>query len=211
MGERYQHIAFGAHSVQRQHEVGSVVAYGAALGTPDTGPQQLGTREVRMMSTAFQFHLATVTDAGWPYVQYRSGPAGFVHHLGGNQIGFADFHGNQQFVSTGNLDRDGRVAIFFADYPRKRRLKVFGRGQVIEAADDPELLQRLRTIGEQTIAARCERSIVIEVEAFDWNCARSLVPQYTAEDVQARMQPYIDRIAALQDEVAELRGRLSAG
>lgn len=158
-----------------------------------------------MLTDAFQFHLATVTESGWPYVQYRSGPTGFVHHLGGNQIAFADFRGNRQFVSTGNIDADGRVALFVADYPLRKRLKVFGRAVV---SDDPELLERLRRVPDGEISAVCERSIVIDVEAFDWNCSRSLVPQYTDVQVRERTQPYIDRITELQDEVAALRARL---
>lgn len=210
MGDRYQHIAFGPSAVERQRQIGSAVVYGDRLDTPDTGPQDLTARELRMISTAFQFHLATVTPSGWPYVQYRSGPRGFLHHLGGNRIGFADFHGNQQFVSVGNLDADDRVALFLADFPHKRRIKLFGRARVVDARDDPGLLHRLRTIGADTISARCERSIVIDVEAFDWNCSRSLIPQYTADEVRERVQPYIDRIQALQQEVDELRRRVPA-
>lgn len=149
--------------------------------------------------------MATVTPTGWPYVQYRSGPVGFVHHLGDNRIGFADFRGNQQFVSVGNLHTNNRVAIFVADYPHKSRLKVFGRARVINAVDDPDLLERLSRLDDGRIAATCERSIVIDVEAFDWNCSRSIVPQYTAEQVHERVQPYIDQIEKLHAEIAELK------
>ncbi|QRY61018.1 pyridoxamine 5'-phosphate oxidase family protein [Gordonia sp. PDNC005] len=206
MGNRYQHIVFGESARARQRSAGSIGAYGGEASdncvSDDEGPQELGTREVAMLTSAFQFHLATVTESGWPYVQYRSGPAGFVHHLGGNRIAFADFRGNRQFVSTGNIDADGRVAIFVADYPLRSRLKVFGRAHV---SNDPEFLRRLRRVDGGEISATCERSIVVDVEAFDWNCSRSLVPQYTADQVRERVQPYIDRIAELQSEVAALR------
>ena len=197
---RYQRIAYGEAARARQHG-------GAELDPlpDDDGPQQLTTRELRLLTTAFQFQLATVTESGWPYVQYRSGPAGFVHHLGQNTIAFADFRGNRQFVSTGNIDADGRVALFVADYPLRKRLKVFGRAHV---SDDPELLDRLREVPGGAISAVCERAFVIDVEAFDWNCSRSLVPQYTDEQVRERVQPYIDRITQLQDEVARLRAQL---
>lgn len=208
VGDRYQHIAFGDAAVARQRITGSVVAYGAGLDTPDSGPQQVTPREVRMLTGVFAFHMATVTPLGWPYVQYRSGPTGFVHHLGGNRFGFADFRGNQQFVSVGNLETDGRVALFVADHPKKMRLKVFGRATVIDGDADPELLERLSQVADGRIAARCERSIVIDVEAFDWNCARSMVPLYTSEQVRERVQPYIDQIHQLQDRVDELERRL---
>ncbi|MCF8570923.1 pyridoxamine 5'-phosphate oxidase family protein [Gordonia sp. HY002] len=203
MGTRYQHLAYGDAARARQHAVADAAVPGAAI--PDDGPQELTSRELRMLTRAFQLHLATVTESGWPYVQYRSGPTGFVHHLGGNRIAFADFRGNRQFVSTGNIDADGRVALFVADYPLRKRLKVFGRAVV---SDDPALLERLRRVDDGEISAVCERSIVIGVEAFDWNCSRSLVPQYTDVQVRERTQPYIDRITELQDEVAALRARL---
>lgn len=210
MGQRYQDIAFGPRSRERQCRVGSDVAYGEGNAAAESTPQDLSGREIAMLTGVFQFHLATVTPSGWPYVQYRSGPRGFLHHLGGNHIGFADFHGNQQFVSVGNLESDGRVALFLADFPRKRRLKLFGRAQVVEARDDPHLLDVLQQLDDGRIAARCERSIVIDIEAFDWNCSRSLVPQYTADEVRERTEPYIAQIKSLQDEVTALRARLDA-
>lgn len=210
MGQRYQDIAFGPRSRERQRRAGSDVAYGSAGHFEGgDGPQELTGREIAMITGVFQFHLATVTPDGWPYVQYRSGPHGFLHHLGGNRIGFADFHGNQQFVSVGNIESDGRAALFLADFPRKRRLKLFGRATVVDAQDDPALLRELQQLdGGAVIGARTERSIVIDIEAFDWNCSRSMVPQYTADEVRERVEPYIEQIRTLQDEVAGLRARL---
>src|SRR5699024_10481102 len=208
MGHRYQHIAFGAGAVARQRRTGSYAADGAGLDSADEGPQELTSRELALIGQAFQFHLSTVTPSGWPYVQYRSGPPGFLQHLGGNLVGFADFHGNQQFVSVGNLEHDDRAALFLADYPRKLRLKLFGRARVADAADDPDLLGRLSHVGGRRIAARCERSVLIEVEAFDWNCSRSLIPQYTAEQVDERIEPYRADIRELRERIAELEARL---
>ena len=209
MGTRYQHIVYGDAASLREYDSSGPRGRGAGIDTPDQGPQEVGEREIRMLTTAFAFHLSTVTPAGWPYVQYRSGPRGFVHHLGGNRFGFADFRGNQQFVSVGNLNHDDRVALFVADYPLRRRMKAFGRATTIEAADDPELLDRLRRIDGGQISAQCERSVLIEIEAFDWNCGRSIVPQYTNEEVRERVQPYIDQIHALQDEVAALKKQVA--
>ncbi|WP_067696962.1 pyridoxamine 5'-phosphate oxidase family protein [Nocardia jejuensis] len=210
MGQRYHHLAFGAETLARQRAVGSITAYGADLTAPIAAPQELDSREIALIKSVFQFQMATVTPAGWPYIQYRSGPPGFLHHLGGSRIGFADFHGNQQFVSVGNIDSNGKVALFLADYPLKQRLKVFGHATVVDAADDPELLARLRKIGNAEIAARCERSIVIDVEAFDWNCSRSLIPQYRREEVQALNQRHADEIARLRAELDEARTQLAA-
>lgn len=158
-----------------------------------------------MLTEAFQFQMSTVTPDGWPYIQYRSGPTGFVHHLGENKIGFADFAGNRQFVSVGNLETNDRVALFVADYPHRMRLKVFGRATVFDATDHPDLVEQLSLVNDGRIAARIEHCIVIDVEAFDWNCSRSIVPQYTAEQVRERAEPYIAEIAKLHDEIAELK------
>ncbi|ALG85328.1 pyridoxamine 5'-phosphate oxidase family protein [Gordonia phthalatica] len=211
MGTRYQHIVYGDASLLREYDSGGPRGYGAGIDSPDEGPQEVTEREIRMLTTAFAFHMSTVTPSGWPYVQYRSGPRGFVHHLGGNRFGFADFRGNQQFVSVGNMNHDDRVALFVADYPLRRRMKAFGRATTVEAADDPDLLDHLRQVDGGQIAAQCERSVVIEIEAFDWNCGRSIVPQYTKEEVRERVQPYIDQIHTLQDEVAALKKQLAQG
>lgn len=210
MGRRYSHIAFGPQALARQDRAGSVVAYGAELDSPDEGPQEITDRETRLLTAAFQFHLASVTAAGWPYIQYRSGPSGFLHHLGGNRFGFPDFPGNQQFVSVGNIEADDRVALFVADLPRRIRIKVFARARVVDAADDPDLATTLRNIGGRQIATRVERCVTLDVEAFDWNCSRSLIPQYTAEMIADRTEPYLARITELQDEVARLETELAA-
>lgn len=204
MGTRYHRIAYGDAARIRQRTVAGVTDPTPGPEPTDDGPQELTSREIRMLTGAFAFHLATVTESGWPYVQYRSGPTGFVHHLDGNRIAFADFRGNRQFVSAGNIDTDGRVALFVADYPLRKRLKVFGRATI---SDDPELLDHLRHVTDGVTSAVCERSIVIDVEAFDWNCSRSLVPQYTDAQVRERVQPYIDRIDELQKEVADLKAQ----
>ncbi|GAC57150.1 hypothetical protein GOHSU_16_01080 [Gordonia hirsuta DSM 44140 = NBRC 16056] len=204
MTTRYQHLTY-SHAAQ-------ILARGTAadVGAPptDDGPQELSDRELRMLTEAFQFQMATVTPQGWPYLQYRSGPPGFVHHLGGNTVAFADLTGNRQYVSVGNLSEDPRVALFVADYPRRRRLKVFGRAVVVEPDADPELFEWLHTVRDGRLSTRAERSIVIEVEAFDWNCSRALVPQYTAEQVRERVQPYIDEITSLQQQIDELKAQL---
>jgi predicted pyridoxine 5'-phosphate oxidase superfamily flavin-nucleotide-binding protein len=206
MGLHYHHLVFGRQTLARQEKIGSIVAYGADLSSPDEGPQLLGGREIALLVNCFQFHMATVSPTRWPYIQYRSGPPGFVHHLGGQTIGFADHQGNQQYVSVGNIEANGKVALFVADMPVRSRLKVFGTARIVEADQDPELMERLRRLdGGARVAARCERSILIDVEAYDWNCRRSLVPQYTEEQVYARMRPYIDEITALRAEMDRLR------
>lgn len=205
MGDRYHHIAYGPHALARQHRAGSNVVYGDVAAQPDSGPDELGERELAFLRSMFQFHLATVTDGGWPYIQYRSGPKGFVHHLGGNRIGFADFHGNSQFVSVGNIEDNHRVAMFCADYPRRMRLKLLGRAMVVD--DDDQLLRELMTVPDGKVSARAERCILIDVEGIDWNCSRSLVPQYDREYIRELNQANARRVAELEERIRVLDAR----
>ncbi|KAA0018402.1 pyridoxamine 5'-phosphate oxidase family protein [Antrihabitans cavernicola] len=216
VNNHYHHLAFGPHTVARQQRRGSYTAYGSQTERPDDGPMRLDRREELLIASRDQFQIATVTESGWPYMQYRSGPKGFLQVLDDSRLGFADFRGNNQYVTTSNIDADGRVALFIVDYPTKQRLKLYGRAQVIDGDDDPELLDRLQRIGETRIAATCERSIVIDVEAFDWNCTRSIIPRYDREylkdlsDVYQRKADEREaelnkRIAALEAEVEGLK------
>ncbi|OHU22209.1 pyridoxamine 5'-phosphate oxidase family protein [Mycobacteroides franklinii] len=188
----YHYLAFGADAIERQRANGSYVAYGTHLERPDDGPDELGTRELRMIADATQFCLGTVTPTGWPYLQYRSGPAGFVRHIGDNTLRFIDLPGNNQFVTLGNLTADDRLAMFFVDYPRKQRLKVFGRGSVYD--------------GER-------REIEVRVEAFDWNCSRSIIPRYDQQYLTDLGKAYQEKAAAreaeLTAEIEALRARIA--
>lgn len=170
---------FGPAAIARQKVDGSYTAYGSQTERPDDGPMSLDTREKAMIRAVDQFQIATVAETGWPYIQYRSGPKGFLQVLDDRTLGFADFAGNHQYVTAANLDHDDRVAVFLVNYPLRQRLKLYGRARTVEAADDPQLLDRLRKIGDLTVAATCERSVVIDVEAFDWNCTRSIIPATT--------------------------------
>ncbi len=190
----YHHLVFGDGALERQRRNGSYVAYGRQLERGDDGPQRLTDRELLMITRADQFCLATVTPTGWPYLQYRSGPAGFVQHdPATGRLAFIDVPGNNQFVTLGNLDGDDRLAMFFVDYPRRVRLKVFGRGVVRESAE--------------------RRVIEIAVEAFDWNCQRSIIPRFDRDYIKQLGEAYqrvaAEREAELQAEIERLRARVA--
>ena len=153
------------------------------------------------------FYLATVTDSGWPYVQHKGGPAGFVHVLDDRTLAFPDFPGNLQFVTAGNLDRDGRVCLFFVNFPTRRRIKVFGHARVVEAADDPGLVARVRDLGrtsDREIRTEIERVIVVAVTDVDANCTRHIRPRWDRDDVEKRIDLYRAEIAELTARIAEL-------
>ncbi len=136
-------------------------------------------READFVTARDGFYVASVNSDGWPYVQFRGGPAGFVKVLDERTLGYADFRGNLQYVSMGNLRGDDRVSLFFMDYAHRARLKVMARAEVVSAADRPDLVARLEV---PSYRARVERAVVLHVVAFDWNCPQHITPRFTAEE-----------------------------
>ena len=190
---QYQEIAFGAAARARQEAVG-------ANRPRETGEFVLDPTDIAQIRRADHFFLSTVTESGWPYVQHRGGPAGFVHVPTPTSLAWADFPGNKQYVSTGNVDRDGRVCLFFIDYPRRARLKVFGHARVLEPDADPDLTEELRRMGEKQYTGRVERIFLVDLVAADANCSKHISPRWN--------RAYIDWLTELyRRELAELRMR----
>lgn len=175
-------------------------AYGRALevtGAP--ARDALGPEEAAFVAARDSFYLASVSPDGWPYVQHRGGPAGFLKVVDTHTLGFADLKGNRQLITTGHLRADDRVALFLMDYPGRRRLKLVGRARTIAAASDPTLAARLTPPGLQK---KVERLVVIDVLGLDWNCPAYITPRYTAAEVEEAMAPLRARIAVLERERA---------
>lgn len=161
----------------------------------------LDSREMAFIAQRDSFYLATVSETGWPYVQHRGGPAGFLKVLSPSQLAFADFRGNKQYISVGNLAGNERVALFLMDYPRRLRLKILGRMRMLDIADaDPAQVEQLRPYPYR---ASMERVALIDVDAYDWNCSQHITPRYTEAQVREAMAP-------LQARIAELEARLAA-
>lgn len=153
------------------------------------------------VDTAF---LATANAAGQPYAQHRGGPKGFIRILGPRTLGFADYKGNRQFITTGNLDENDRAFLFLMDYAQRRRVKIWGRARVV--ADDDALVERLMPAGYE---ARPEQAILFEVEAWDINCPQHIPQKIDAGDVEQVLVQLQARIARLEEENAALRGSRS--
>jgi len=201
----FAEIAFtpAVQALQTRH--GSRDAY--ARKQNDAAPGDgLTAREAEFLANADSFYLATVGETGWPYVQHRGGPRGFVNVIGPARLAFADFRGNRQYVSAGHVSRDDRIAMIAMDYPNRRRLKLLGRLQFIDVADvDAELAA---TVGLPAgYRAQVERIAVIDVEAFDWNCPQHITQRFTLADVETASTALHARIAALEAEVAALRAQ----
>jgi hypothetical protein len=141
--------------------------------------------------------MATVSESGWPYLQHRGGPKGFLKVLDPGTIAFADFRGNRQYVSTGNLEGNDRVALFLMDYANRQRLKLLGHARVVNAANDPAIIESLRDPGYR---ARVERAVVIGIEAFDWNCRQHITRRFTEEELGPLVEPLKARIRELEEK-----------
>jgi predicted pyridoxine 5'-phosphate oxidase superfamily flavin-nucleotide-binding protein len=146
-----------------------------------SGNDVLTSREVRFIALRDSFYIASVSETGWPYVQHRGGPAGFIKVLGPNRIGFADFKGNHQLISAGNLEINDRVALFMMDYPHRKRLKLLGHAQVLDAREHVDLAAQLAT---DPLRSRVERLVLIEVISYDWNCSQYITPRFTEAEMQ---------------------------
>jgi predicted pyridoxine 5'-phosphate oxidase superfamily flavin-nucleotide-binding protein len=204
----FAEIAFtpAVQALQAAHGSRGAYARMAAEGGPGEG---LGARETEFLAAADSFYLASVSETGWPYVQHRGGPRGFLRVISPTRLAFADFGGNRQYVSAGNVSRDDRVSLFVMDYANRQRLKLLGQLRFDDIADaDPELVFAVELPGYR---ARVERVAVIEVEAFDWNCPQHITPRYTLAQVEAAAQPLRERIAALEAEAQALRAATATG
>lgn len=200
MPHLFAEIAFTPAVKKVQEEQGSRSSYARMEDMPGAVNHRLTEAEAGFIAARNSLYMATVSETGWPYVQHRGGSTGFVRVLDESTIGFADFRGNRQYVSVGNLMTDDRVSLFFMDYPNKTRLKLLGRARIV-GLDDQDVLSRLEMPDHR---ARIERGFVITVEGFDWNCPQHITPRYSLDEMSAVTGPLVSRIADLEAELAQL-------
>lgn len=202
MSRAFSDITFTEHVKAAQSLYGSRAA-NQGFEQADDPRSELTAREMEFIGARDSFYQATVGDNGWPYVQHRGGPPGFIRVLDTRTIGFADFRGNVQYISVGNLMGDERISLFLMDYANRRRLKIWGRARIVHEADDPALLSRLEVASYR---ARVERGILIRVEAWDWNCPQHITPRFTEAEIEQRMEALRAENAGLKARLAELQG-----
>jgi uncharacterized protein len=195
MGNKFAELAFTDRVKQLQEADGSRKSY-ARMEEGSESNAVLTEREAVFIGMRDSFYMATVSETGWPYMQHRGGPKGFIRVLDENTLGLPDFSGNRQYVSIGNLQHDNRVSLFFMDYPNRARLKLLGR---VRTTDDAEILGQLSLPGYK---ATIDRAFLIDVAAFDWNCPQHITPRFTADDVDSAIAPLQERIATLEAELA---------
>ena len=204
MSHRFHDIAFTPAVKAAQAQAGSRGAY-ARFEAGEPGMDRVGPEEAAFLEARDSFYMATVSETGWPYVQHRGGPPGFLRVLDEGTVGFADVRGNRQYVSVGNIQGDDRVSIILVDYARRRRLKILGHARAVRVAEEPDLVARLSV---PEYGARVERGIVVRVAAFDWNCPQHITPRFTEAEVGAMAAPLVARLRAAEAERDRLRAML---
>lgn len=200
MTDRYLEIATSDAVKELQERWGSRSPYCRLESGPLTS-NQLGPEEIAFIEAQDSFFLASLNDSGWPYIQHRGGPPGFLKVLGNNRLGFPDFKGNRQYLSFGNILKNPRVSLFLIDYPARTRLKIFGHAKLVEGDSLPDAL---RKIENDPGATPIERGIIVQVEAFHWNCPKYIVPRFTEAQVRTVVAPLVERIHDLEAELARL-------
>lgn len=199
MSRAFSDMAFTPRVRAMQTQMGSRSAY-APLDQTDDRRAELTASETGFILARDGFYQATVNETGWPYVQFRGGPKGFLQERDNKTIGYADFRGNVQYISVGNLQSNDRVAILLMDYARQQRLKIFGRVRLLNRAEDPDLLAKLEA---PNYRARVERAALITVEAYDWNCPQHITPRFTEAEIHEGVAPLHAEIAALKQALAQ--------
>lgn len=199
MSRAYSDIAFTPTVRAMQRRMGSRSAY-AQLDSSSDRRDTLGVAETRFVEERDGFYQATVSESGWPYVQFRGGQAGFLKVLDGKTIGYADFRGNVQYISVGNLQSNDRISIILMDYAGRRRLKILGRARLVGVDEEPALLSRLVL---PDYRARVERAVIITVEGYDWNCPQHITPRFTEAEIRENLEPLYAEIARLKRALGE--------
>lgn len=207
MARAFAEIAFTRAVRARQERQGSAALYDRALAPGADRADRLGPDEAAFIAARDGFYQATVSETGWPYVQFRGGPPGFLRVMDERTLGYADFRGNRQYVSAGNLATNDRVSLILMDYPNRARLKLLGHARTVEADEQPGLMERLMVPGYR---ARPERAVLISVAALDWNCPQHIPQRFTLDELEPRLAPIAAELERLRAENAALRTALGA-
>ncbi|MEY9849362.1 pyridoxamine 5'-phosphate oxidase family protein [Streptacidiphilus sp. MAP5-3] len=205
---RYDRLAYTSSVRRVQQEMGSATAADRRLrGAGGDEAEPLTGAAAEFIRGLDGFLFASVGETGWPYIQFRGGPPGFVHVLDAHTLGYLDVRGNRQYITTGNVRGDDRVALFFLDHARQARLKLFGHATAVPVGEDPVLAERL---GSPRTDGTVEQLVTIRVEAFAWNCQNHITRRFSEHELSGALAPVHERLARLEQENAALRAELSA-
>ena len=205
MPRAFAEISFTPSVLALQAQNGSAQGYSKFLHPDAERGDRIGPAEAGFITGRDGFYQATVSDSGWPYVQFRGGPAGFLKVLDDRTIAYADFRGNRQYLSAGNLAQNDRVSMILMDYPNRRRLKVWGRAKLTAATENPELIAQLQ---DTSYRGQPERAVVLTIEALDWNCPQHIPQRMTLEELEPQLETIRTEHSRLKSENEELRTAL---
>ncbi len=193
----YHEIAFTSAVKALQEAEGSREMYAKYEASEKRMKTELGEPEMGYIAGRDSFYMSSVSETGWPYMQHRGGPVGFAKVLNAQEFGWAEYWGNRQYISTGNIAGNDRVSLFFIDYASKTRLKVYGHARVV-GLDDPVM----ETLTEGSDGLKVERGMVVTVASFEWNCPKYITERYTKGEVQQALAQMGARIAELEAQLA---------
>lgn len=204
MEKNYPSLAFTSAVKEMQEKLGSRAAY--ARLEKSTFVSGLTASEIDFIAQRDSFYMATISENGYPYIQHRGGPKGFLKVLDPMRLGMIDFKGNAQYISVGNIATHNAVSLIMVDYPARARLKIFAKATVIEIKDDPALYHLLDL---EEYKFKPERMMVFNVEAYDWNCPQHITPRYTIEDMDDIYRSQLEYIRKLEEEVKTLTAEIN--
>jgi predicted pyridoxine 5'-phosphate oxidase superfamily flavin-nucleotide-binding protein len=202
MSNKFWDITFTPSVKAAQEHYGSRGHY----ATSENGAAKnvrLTENEIEFIGGRDGFYMGSVGENGQPYVQFRGGEPGFLKVLDEKTLGFADFRGNLQYISTGNIRKNNPVALFLMDYANRQRLKILAEAEVRDAGEVPELIGKLENKGYK---AKIERAIILRVRAFDWNCPQHITPRFTIEEVKRMNAPLYEYVESLEAQIRKLKG-----
>jgi predicted pyridoxine 5'-phosphate oxidase superfamily flavin-nucleotide-binding protein len=203
MAKNFGAIAYSDSVKEMQEKLGSRVTY--ARVERDTYIDGLTDNEVDFIGQRDSFYMASIGANGFPYIQHRGGPKGFLKVLDSKRIGFIDFKGNMQYITVGNLVTNNNVALIMVDYPARARLKIYAKAEIVSLKDNSALYDLL-DLSEYKF--RPERMMVLNIEAYDWNCPQHINPRYSAEEIEQAFAPQRDRMVQLEEEVKALKAKI---
>ena len=201
MTARYHQLAFTPNVKAEQTAHGSSEYYTEYEGAPEV-PDPITEVEAAFITDRDSFYLATIGETGWPYLQHRGGPRGFVKILDENTLGMADFQGNRQYISVGNLRSDDRASLFFMDYANKRRLKALARIKKVDLIEASDLAEKLSL---PNYRIKVEHALIFTIVAFEWNCPAHITPRFSEAQIAPGIRDLHNQIALLEAEVKRLR------
>lgn len=203
MAKNFATLAFTGAVKAMQEKAGSRSSY--ARMERDSYVDGLTENEIDFIAQRDSFYMASIGENGFPYIQHRGGPKGFIKVIDAKRIGFIDFRGNMQYISVGNIATNKNVALIMVDYPARARLKILAKAEIVELKDDPSMYELLDL---KDYKFKPERMMVLHIEAYDWNCPQHITPRYTVEDIEAAFAGQRDQITQLQAEVKALKNKL---